>query len=284
MDKAPETPHEPQPPLAPPSIPPMQPVAVPPQPPIPPQQGHQDHTDTMGIISIILPFVGFSLVGLILGLVGASKAKREGRPATLSRIGWIISLIVTILSILLLTLFILAAIAANSSINAKARQVAEQSKMRENDEGRVTVDGFSLVVPSSFTNLPDEYKSEDASFTQGDGYSEEYVAVIKEARADFSNSMDIQGYADLINNNNYKDGSVITSASVLPLSGVANPRDYQTADYQVTGVSSGVKIVYYIRYVATADYFYQVVTWTLPSKASQTKADLFNIIESFREE
>lgn len=275
MDTSPDPSHNPQ--LTPPTL---VPVPPPMQPPVPPQQ-HSERTDVMGIISIIAPFIGFSLIGLVIGLIGASNAKRERRSPVLSRVGWIISLVVTILTLLIIAL-IAAAIVVNPNIGEPSSP--QHSQQSSGDLKQVSSDGFTLTVPQSFTDIPDKYKSADAILSKGDDYSEEYVAVVKEPKTDFQDGMTAQGYADVVNKHNYLEGSTITDPIVTPLTGVSNPYTYQAADYEITGAVDGVKIVYYTRYIATSSHFYQVITWTLPRQADQTKADLFAILESFKGE
>ncbi len=242
----------------------------------------------LGIVSIVLPFVGFSLIGFVLGLIGASKAKREGRSPLLSRIGWIISLVVLVISALFIALLITAAIVNQNSVNDAAKQAAARSNELSLATGvdansrKVTTNGFSIVVPKTFTDAPAGYASKDASLTQGDDSSAEYVSVIKESRADFSSTMDVQGYADAVNKS-YQNSTTITDATITPLSDVSDPMTYSTSDYEVDGIVSNIKIVYYIRYIETGSNFYQVVTWTTPSKVSEARPELYKILESFTE-
>lgn len=268
--------------------PPTQPTA-PVQPPAPTPQPPKDHTDVMGIISIVMIFVFLHLPGFILGLVGASKAKREGYSPVLSRVGWIANLISMILTLLVVTLFILLVIFAKQQADEiKASGTSsiggDLSAMTSREDFRTdSGDGFSIAVPDYFTDLEAEYRNDAASYSKGFDFTNEYVMVIKESTVDFSSSMTVQGYADLLNKN-YQDGSSLTSAVVTPLTGVSNPNGLQTVDYKVTGDTDNVKIVYYVRYVKTATSFYQVVAWTSPSTVVTAEPTLIAILESFRSE
>lgn len=290
MNESPQTPQpSPQPPVAPPVQPPIQPPVVPPagpqQPPVPGGQAPQNQTDVMGIISIVLPFVGLSLVGLVVGLIGASKAKREGRSPILSRIGWIISLVVVLISIALFALLVALGVQQQQEKDAARSSNSSSLSSAEVDANsrKVSVDGFSLVVPNDFADIPEEYRNTSANYTQGDDATNEYALVIKESAGDFRDSMTVQDYADLLNED-YKSGDSVTGAVISPLTDVANGGNLDAVDYMITGESGDIQVVYYIRYVKTATSFYQIMTWTSPSSIAFAQPDLYSILESFREE
>ncbi len=256
------------------------------QPPAPVPRQASNQTDVLGILSIISSFVGLSAVGIVLGLVGASQAKQAGRPVTLSRVGWILSLVWTVLTCVGIVIGIVIAFVAPQWFSGLSPATGPSPTTQVAPDTRtVSVDGYSIAVPVAFKDLPEGSRAAGASYTQGDDATAEYVAVFKDSRSDFSKSMDVRGYADFINRNSYqRDTDInIVDPVVIPFTGVKNPLGYSTVDYKVTAEIDDISIVYYTRYLATDTSFYQIVTWTLPSKVATTEPTLVKILESFRE-
>lgn len=255
------------------------------QPPAPMPRQASDQTDVLGILSIISSFVGLSAVGVVLGLVGASQAKQAGRPVILSRVGWILSLVWTVLTCVGIVIGIVIALVAPQWFSELSPATGPSPTTQVAPDTRtVSVDGFSLVVPASFHDIPESDRAVEVRYTQADYTKREYVAVFKESREDFSKDMDAQGYADLVNQYNYyEEGSPITNPVITPFPGVKNPAGHAVADYKMTGEVGGMSLVYYMRYVASGDSFYQIVTWTVPSKVAVAEPTLVKILESFRE-
>jgi hypothetical protein len=292
--------ESPQPPLNPPQPPVEPPVQPSPQPPIPPApqpgapgippqpgtpgQAPQGQTDILGIIGIVLAIIGFAPIGLILGLIGASKAKREQRSPLLSRIAWILSLVITVLFtlgfILLVTFGLLAASQNknNTSTNTSDTSSSSDTSTPGLSERKDYGDGFSLIVPDTFTDIPNT-TGDDASYAKGDDTTAEYVLIAKQSTLDVATGMTAQEYGQRINEQFQLTNPVATS-----IFDIENPAGYDVADFELRGsTENGTNLVYYIRYIKTATYFYQVVTWTAPSQAAQVRPDLVKIIESFRE-
>lgn len=271
-------------PLTPPT--PQTPPPAPAQPAAPVSNTPKDHTDVFGIISIVMIFLFLHLPGFILGLIGVSKAKREGYSPILSRVGWIINLISMVLSLIVAALFVLLVVFAQQhadEIKSTSTSLKNSTIANDSDARTDSGDGFSITVPNYFTELEAEYRNDAASYSQGFDFTNEYIMVIKENATDFSDSMTITDYAELVNKQ-YADGSSLTNTSVVPLSGVANPNGLQVKDYEVTGDTNGIKVVYYVRYVKTATTYYQVIGWTSPSTVITAKPTLITILESFQSE
>lgn len=275
--------NEPTPPPVQPPVPPQPPIPSAPHPPVPPVGQPKDFTDVFGIISIIMVFLVLHLPGFILGLVGASKAKKAGQSPVLSRIGWIANLVLmifTLIGILLFALLIFA-VKQNADTTKAASNLFDSSMSigateTRTDEGQ----GFSLAVPTYFAEIEEQYRSADAIYSQGSDLENEYVMVIKESTSDFSDTLTVSEYADLVNNN-YASGQTLTNAVITPLYGIANPNELSVKDFEVTGESSGVKIVFYIRYVKAGTSLYQVAAWTNPSSKATAKPVLTAILQSF---
>lgn len=265
-----------------PPIPPHPPVPPTPQSTHTPAQPPKDFTDILGIISIIMIFVAFHLPGFIIGLIGARKAKSAGQSPVLSRIGWITNLVLMVLVVIGVALFLLLtfALANHTATTQGASTLFDASKSTSTETRTDSGPGFTLSVPANFTDLQEEYRNQDAIYSKGYDITNQYAMVIKEDAADFSDSFTVADYADLVNNE-YPSRESLSNAVVTPLLGVANPHKLAVKDFEVTGDTSGVKVVFYIRYVKAGSSFYQVVTWTNPSKAKEAKSALTNILQSF---
>lgn len=290
-----------QPPVTPPQPPVEPPVQPTPEPPIPPapqpavpgipqqpaapmSQAPHAQTDVLGIIGIVLAVIGFAPIGLILGLVGASKAKREQRSPLLSRIAWILSLVITVLFTLgIILLIAFGVLAASQSKSNTLSDTSDTTSSSSTDtpslsERKDYGDGFSLIVPDTFVDIPNT-TGDDASYAKGDNTTAEYALIAKQSTLDVAAGMTAQEYGQRINAQFQLNNPV-----AVGIFDIENPAGYNVADFELRGsTESGTNLVYYLRYIKTDNYFYQVVTWTAPSQAAQVRPDLVKIIESFRE-
>lgn len=142
---------------------------------------------------------------------------------------------------------------------------------------------YSVDMPKRFTDLPAAYRNADMDIAMGKDNEQTYVATVVESTADFDEELSVEEYAGLVHET-YMTGEAVSLKSHDKITdrSIANPHNYDTADYRDVAVVDDIKIIYYRRYVKHKDNFYQVITWTLPSKETANKPMLIDIIASLR--
>jgi hypothetical protein len=252
------------------------PHPAPGQPAPPLVQASQSYTDGLGIASIILAALFINLPGLIVGLIGASKAKKAGASPAISRIGWIINLIMLVIGTLLLGLFIYYA-ATHADEFKSNNSTSSQSSTK-----RVSGPGFSLEVPSSFTNNSLGYP--DADVAEGDDTAGVYVMVYTEDAVNVDTSTTVNDYAESAFKTFQADPSFTNQTRTQLAAGtIPNPHGLDVIDYRMEATHGINKYVYYDRYIKTAAGYYMITTWTAPSELDKNAPTIKNILSSFRE-
>lgn len=246
------------------------------QPHIPTAAVPAPYTDSYGIASIVLALFAFTIPGLVVGLIGASKAKRMRVSPAVSRVGWILNLVFLVISTVILVAVIAFVVSHPEEIKS------ELSSLKDASRTTVAAGGARLLVPTSFESIAEDYP--DADIAQGDLFSEAYVIMYRESSADIASNTTVSDYANLsyqqfIADNGYSE----QSRTQLTAGQVANPYGYEIADYRIDATYEGHKYVYVIRYVRTAQSYYTVMSWTMPSHLDDNQTTLYNILGSFQE-
>ncbi len=98
-----------------------------------------------------------------------------------------------------------------------------------------------------------------------------YFELLPEAKADFSDSLDLDAYAKLVKEASTKRSKLANRKETELTSGKIG--DCKTVEYEVTGEMNGVKLHYRIIMVEFGDWFIKLTCWTTPShwKAAQPK-------------
>lgn len=246
------------------------------QPHVPIPAAPASYTDGYGIASIVLALFAFTIPGLIIGLIGASKAKRMRASPVVSRVGWILNLVFLVISTIILVAVIAFVVSHPEEIKS------EISSLKDASRTTVAAGGARLLVPTSFESIASDYP--DADIAQGDLFGEAYVITYRESSADVASNTTASDYANLSYRQFEADsGYSEQSRTQLAAGQVANPNGYDVADYRIDATYEGHKYVYLVRYVRTAQSYYTVMSWTMPSYLDDNQTTLYNILASFQE-
>ena len=234
------------------------------------------YTDSYGIASIVLALFALTIPGLIVGLIGASKAKRMRASPAVSRVGWILNLVFLVISTIVL--FAVIAFVVSHPEDVKSGL----SSLKDSSRRTVAAGGARLLVPTTFESIASDYP--DADIAQGDLFGEAYVITYRESSADVASNTTASDYANLSYRQFEADsGYSEQSRTQLAAGQVANPDGYDVADYRIDATYEGHKYVYLVRYVRTAQNYYTVMSWTMPSYLEDNQETLYGILGSFQE-
>lgn len=205
------------------------------------------------VLMIAIPVL--FIVSLILAIVKKSK-------------GWTIAAVIS--GLLGLGLIGVSAFMAFKGVS-EAIEESGNPKVLQGAEGT-----FEITVPGHWSEQ--DLQTPDASLQAGNLFREEYLVVIHEPKADFDPDFTIDDYAEVIGDivsegtENIDRGQV----STLEIQGLPARR------YRLEGSVDGIRIVYLMTFVETADRFYQLMMWTLPSKEEAAFAHFEEAAANFR--
>jgi Tfp pilus assembly major pilin PilA len=123
-------------------------------------------------------------------------------------------------------------------------------------------DGLTRIrLPNNWKQMPE--LTEVGSIEYGNPRREQYALVISEPKSDFSSTMDLQTYNELLLDQNYRAG--IKNLS-LKFHGPVSFNDLKGLKYEVRGEIDDINIVYLHTSLESKNHFHQVLFWTLPSR------------------
>jgi Tfp pilus assembly major pilin PilA len=142
-----------------------------------------------------------------------------------------------------------------------------------------SADGLTRMrLPSSWQRLPE--LNDMGSIEYGNPYREQYLLVISEPRADFSSSMDLPAYTEMLLNQNYRP--MLANLS-LEYRGQVSFNEMKGTKYELRGEIDNIRIVYLLTILQSNDHFHQVLFWTLPTKWADTAAVFESALATFAE-
>lgn len=218
--------------------------------------------------TLISPIAGGSMAAaLIFGgvvfIVAIIKA------FTKQTTGWIITAVVSA---------VVALIGLFGSISLAAKAVTKLAKEKKEEGERrkrvASADGkFRLEVPGNWKEMPG--LNEAASISAGNEFKEQYVMVIENPKTDFEGTL--AEFEDAVS------GMVIGN---LEKAESGDPEKASIGKFpairrRFTGVADNIRVVYHSAAVETKTGFYQILTWTTPSRESAAKAVFEEVINSF---
>lgn len=133
-----------------------------------------------------------------------------------------------------------------------------------------------LTVPVSWKDVPTSLRNDLAVIQLGDLRREQYVIVITMDHNDFED-FDAFAAASVDGAKQVLDGPEVSQPRNLTIGGLP------AVQYEITGKTQGVKIAFWYTMVAGKNAFYQVVTWTLPSRRTEAEPTITEVVNSFRE-
>jgi hypothetical protein len=154
----------------------------------------------------------------------------------------------------------------------KVADKAQEPTTLTSTDGRI-----QMVVPGGWAE--DKTLNEVAVLQASNRFSEMYVIVISESRKDFAEDTSLHEYASLS-----RDGLMenVTDAeakdpSPLQVSGRS------ALEYQISGSVDKIKVTYLCTVIETPTHFYQILTWTLPSRFQRNQETLRSVTQNFKE-
>lgn len=154
----------------------------------------------------------------------------------------------------------------------KAVDEAQKPTIIKSTDGRI-----QLTVPGVWRE--DKKLNESAVLQAADRFQEMYVIVIDESKQDYVEGNTLEQYTSLSRNSMVaalKEPQVTDPVSMV-VSG------YPAMEYVLEGSVENVKVKYICTAVETPNHYYQIVTWTLPSRFQKNQAQLREITQSFKE-
>ena len=214
---------------------------------------------TLVIAFVAVAFLGGGLFFVISMIKAATRKTR----------GWIISAVVSGV-VALGGLFGAVGLAASSLGKAiqSGKSDSERKSKLASDDGR-----YRIEVPKSWKEMPE--LNDAAGIVAGNVFREQYVLVIENAKSDFVG--DLASFDELTSGGlkeNLKDAEV------------SEPEKRKVGAYpalhrRVVGTTDNIRVVYQITSVESADAFYQVMMWTIPSRESAALPVFREVVDSF---
>ncbi len=124
-----------------------------------------------------------------------------------------------------------------------------------------------------------EIGSEDADLGIGNIFSEQYLVVLAEPKANFPDGYDLEAFAELAYGQFAQTLTEIAAADPVSVSHQAIPRLRR----EISAKSDGIGVFYLIDYAEGRDHYYQVMSWTLREREAAGRPVLESALNSFRE-
>jgi hypothetical protein len=141
----------------------------------------------------------------------------------------------------------------------------------------VATDGGSQVtIPSMWHEIPT--LNEKAEIQVGNEVREQYLIVLTEAKMDFAET-DLARYADLA-------AETLEESLTNKVRSPSVPRQVQgrpALEFRITATIDNLNVVYWLTAVEGRDHYYQVLTWTLASRANANESVLRGVADTFTE-
>lgn len=139
-------------------------------------------------------------------------------------------------------------------------------------------DGKSqLTVPGTWSAQKD--LNDNATIQTGNVLAEQYTIVISESKEDFTASMDLDEYADVIRTSAKKTltDAVLSENRSLTING------YPAVQFEVDGSVSNIKAKWLYTLIDAPKNFHQVLAWSSASKYEKNKPVFTEVANSFKE-
>lgn len=214
--------------------------------------------------SIVIALVAVALLGgglfFVISIIKASTRKTRG---------WIISVVVSGVVALcgLLGAVALAASSLGKAIQSNKSETERKSRLAS-DDGR-----YRIEVPKSWKEMPE--LNEAAGIIAGNAFREQYVLVIENSKSDFVGNLE-----------EFEQLTIDGLEENLKNPEISKPENRKVGAYpafhrRVVGTTDNIRVVYQISSVETADAFYQVMMWTIPSRENLALPVFREVVDSF---
>lgn len=141
----------------------------------------------------------------------------------------------------------------------------------------VSADGrFEITVPGGWKE--EKSLNDSADLQASHRPSEMYIVVLSEPKTDLD-EMTLEGHSKLTRQA-LIDG--VKKPQVSPAFAL-KVGDMAALQYEIRGSMDGVNIVYLHTTAESANYFHQILAWTVPSRFEKNKETLQKVVGNFRE-
>ncbi len=166
-------------------------------------------------------------------------------------------------------------------VTASCRLPAAFKRMAEDGSGKPKVltskdGGSQITIPASWKE--ETTLNMEAVLQASDAVNEMYVVVLENSKQDFED-MRVEKYSELTRATLMER---ITSPQMgTPSSLIIN--GYPAIQCEIRGTVQNVRIAYLHVAAESPNHFYQILTWTLPSRFDKNRAQLEEVTRSFKE-
>ena len=159
-----------------------------------------------------------------------------------------------------------------ASVVKKAVDKAQQPTQLTSSDGTT-----QLTLPGGWR---EEKEMNDSAILQAASrFQEMYIIVIKEHKQDYHEGATLQEFTELS-----RTSLMTTVKEPQATEPIAAPIGaYSAMEYQLAGSVDKIKVKYICATVETPNHYYQVLTWTLPSRFAKNEATLRQVMQSFKE-
>jgi hypothetical protein len=133
-----------------------------------------------------------------------------------------------------------------------------------------------ITVPTDWRSQEDLH--DEAEIQAGNLRQEQYMIVLTENKSDFVDT-DLERYGEIVSEALVEN----TETDKLPETKSMTVNGRPAIQYKISGTVDNVKVVYWLTAVEGSKNYYQVLAWTLASKAEQNEPILQKVTESFQE-
>ncbi|HEY7545971.1 MAG TPA: hypothetical protein VID27_13855 [Blastocatellia bacterium] len=136
--------------------------------------------------------------------------------------------------------------------------------------------GSQITIPASWKE--DLALHDKAVLQASDRQNEVYVVVLADNKTDFDN-ITVEKYSELTR-------SAMMQGIASPQMGTPSSltiNGYPAIQCEIRGTVDNIKIAYLHVAAETPEHFYQILTWTLPSRFEKNRAQLEEVARSFKE-
>jgi hypothetical protein len=139
-------------------------------------------------------------------------------------------------------------------------------------------DGQSrMTVPGNWREMPD--LNDEAEIELGNLLNEQYAIVLTENRADFTDDVDLARFTEVVTQNLRNSLLGATVSEPRPLTIQGRPALQRT----LQGSTNGLRIAYWLTTIEGQRSYFQVVMWTLASRADENEPVYQAVVSGFQE-
>ncbi len=148
---------------------------------------------------------------------------------------------------------------------------ASEPKVLVSDDGNCRI-----TIPASW--ISDSLGADGAVLQASNRLSELYVVVIPDSKADFGKNAGIDYIKDLVQKGMSSKLSEASFSESIP----TKVGEFEARQFEVTGQMEKIRVNYLISVIDTPQNYYQIITWTLPSRYDRNKDTMQDVINSFK--